>query len=72
MKLQNKITDGRVVSKKHGTEDDGGSGRALVEVAFEPQRMARQQEAKGSAGGHPDTWDHQAVHNRQATGLAAP
>lgn len=41
-----------------------------MEVAFGPHRMAWQGEAEGSAeGGHPDTWDHQAVHDRQAMGL---
>lgn len=52
MRLQSKITDGSMVSKKHDETQrmTGDRGEPLVEVAFGPHRMARQGEAEGSAG----------------------
>lgn len=70
MKLQNKRTDGRVVSRNHdGTQRITRTRERLrwgwhLSLTEWPGR-GRQ---RGVLGGHPDTWDHQAVHDRQAWG----
>ena len=70
MKLQNKRTDGRVVSRNHdGTQRITRTRERLrwgwhLSLTEWPGR-GRQ---RGVLGGHPDTWDHQAVHDGQAWG----